>query len=245
MSTKTNCDKCIFADHADSGQPCAMNIIEKINGIKTITIENNFNSILHYKCPMAFSMNIYRDNIAEIGTINDLKSKLINNAIIKYYMVIFLDENFLENVCLSIQNLDILPKFISFIVNENNNTANLLNKFRDAIPKNITWKLHNLLENMSYQDILNTIFDTNNQKNNIPYFWINTSDTYSTWNNNIKNINDIIIYEQPFLHALFRSKKNDGMFLTFNNYYSILDLDKTNINSAIQKIENPLIRYYG
>lgn len=244
MNTKTKCNKCIFADHADSEQPCAADILSEINGHKTIVVEDNFNNILHYRCPMAFSMDVYKNNISEIQSIDNLKTKLINNAKIDYYMVVFLDPEHIKDVCQSIRDLPILPKFISFAVTENNTTEILIDILNQQIPQNTGWKLHNFLEKNSYQESLDAIFDTNTHKNNIQYFWVNNSDTHTQWANDILSINRIIVYQQPFLHALYR-KDIDGMFLTFKNYYSMLELDKSDIANAIKTIETPLIKYYG
>jgi len=247
MSTITKCDKCIFADYHDSDEPCALGIIEKIKNIKTIEkTENNFAKILHYKCPFAFSAEIYQQNIKTIGTVDDLKQYLFNRTVIDYYMVIIVDDtNNISKICQSISSITIKPKFISLVLKQNNNTQNIINNIRKDMPNDIKWKLHNLLDDYNFQDILDTIFATSVEKSDITYFWIN-NDTKSIkeWDRNIVNINSIITIEQPFAHAFFR-KGIDGLFLTFDNYQQILEHYKTNILESLEKIENKSIIYYG
>lgn len=244
MSTKTNCEKCIFADFSDSTDPCAMGIIEKIQNIKEITVSDNFNTILHYRCPFAFSVEVYKNNQNDIGSIEDLKQKLISNAIIGYYMVVFLEDDNVLELCETIKQMRIKPKFLSLVIKNNNDTENIISTIKTSLSADVKWKLHNFLEDMNFQDALDTIFSTNTNKNDITYFWINSSNNKTTFDKDILKINDIITIEQPFLHALFRNN-TDGLFLTFNNYENLMTQHKTGIIEALQNTENPLIRYYG
>lgn len=244
MSTKTKCEKCLFSDYASSPEPCAMNIIEKIDSNKTIEIVDNFYQISHYRCPFAFSIDVYKENIDKLGSIDNLKHQLIDRAQIDYYMIIFLDTDDLDEVCASISELPISPKFVSFIIQQNNDTGNIIARLNEKLPKDLGWKLHNFLEVLSFQDSLDTVFKTNTHTSNITYFWINDSKSFKGWGKDISVINSIIVLEQPFLHALFRSD-HDGIFLTFNNYEQILKEYGNDILSAIDKIENKSIRYYA
>lgn len=244
MSTKTNCEKCIFADYADEETACAMGIIDKIRPSKEIVVDNKFNTVMHYRCPFAFSMKVYQENITDLGSIEELKHRLVARAMIDYYMVIFLRNDDLSRVCCSIKEMTIKPRFVSFVVENNNNTEEVIGTIKKSLSLDIKWKLHNLLEEMSFQESLDTIFSTNTDKNNISYFWINSSENHLLWNNNILKINEIITIEQPYLHALFRHNE-DGLFLTFNNYENLMNQQKTGILDALKNTENPIIRYYG
>lgn len=246
MNIATNCEQCIFADYSDSDNPCIIGIIEKVRSSKTIQkTDNNFNRIIDYRCAFAFSEQVYKEHITEIESIDNLKKILDNRAKISYYMVIFIeDDNNIIEICSSINSMIIQPKFVSFVLEKNNNTNFLIEKIKSTLDQNIKWKLHNLLYDYKYQEKLDIIFQTNTEKNDIPYFWINDSSSMSRWPTDIIHINTKIVIEQPFLHAMFR-KNTDGLFLTFNNYQQILDLYKTDILNAISKIENKSIQYYG
>ena len=244
MSIKTKCKTCLFADYADSENPCAMDIINHVKDKKSLDIVDDFYEISPYRCAFAFSINVYKNNINTIGSIDNLKNELTQRAKIDYYMVVFLDPTHIDQVCESISQLNILPKFISIIVNDNNETASLINKLNVQLPKNVMWKLHNILGELSLQESLDTVFKTNTHVSGITYLWINKSNSYSSWNSDVKNINDIIVLEQPYINACFR-KDNDGLFLTFNNYNNILESYGKDILTSIDTIENKMIAYYA
>ncbi len=245
MSTATNCEKCIFADYANSSEPCAIGIIEKIKNSKTIDItDNNFNRIHHYRCAFAFSADVYKKNIEQLKSIDYLKQGLYDKAIVDYYMLILVkDIAVIKNICPALRGMGIKPKFVSVAIEKNNNTSEILSQLKTNMPEEVPWKLHNFLGNYDFQESLDTIFETNPHKNDITYFWVNTTDSIDSWSKDIQKINETIVIEQPFLHAMFR-KDRDGMFLAFKNYQEILNLYKTNILNALDKIENPSIIYY-
>lgn len=245
MRTATNCEKCIFADYGDASEPCAIGIIQRIRNSKTIDItDNKFNKIHDYRCAFAFSTEIYKKHIEEIKSIEELKQQLYNRAKINYYMVIILkDTSLVKKVCLALQDMAIKPKFVSLCVEKNNETSIILDLLKTLMPNSIKWKLHNFLGNYDFQESLDTIFETNTNKDNTTYFWVNDTDSIDSWVENINKINDIIVIDQPFLHAMFRKNK-DGLFLTFNNYQEILNIYKTNILDSLDKIENVSIIYY-
>jgi hypothetical protein len=245
MTIKTSCEKCIFADYSDSDSPCAMNIFDHIKSKKTIISEiNGFNSILNYRCAFAFSTEVYQEHKEEIGSIDDLKNQLVERATISYYMIILLEESQIDKVCQSLSNLIVKPKFVSFVLHQNNNTETIINKL-NSLTSIIPWKLHNLLEaDSSQQDILDTVLSTNTNIGQSQYLWINTADSYDTWGTSISTINRIIVLEQPTLHAMFRSGTS-GLFIGVDNYNKLIRDKKTDILSAIQDLPNPLIHYYA
>jgi hypothetical protein len=247
MSTITNCEKCIFADYSDSPEPCAMGIIDRVKELKTINVGGtNFNKINQYRCAFAFSADVYKNNLSETVSVESLKEQLYIRAAVDYYMVILLkDLSVLDDICKTLSTMLIKPKFVSLVTEQNNHTESILEKLKINMPENIKWKLHNFLDNYNFQETMDTIFETNTHKTNITYFWINDTDSINTWDKDISKINDTIVIEQPFLHAMFR-KNQDGLFLTFNNYQQILNIYKTDILTALEeKIENKSILYYG
>lgn len=245
MTIKTSCEKCIFADYSSSDSPCAMDIFDHIKSKKTIISEKTgFNSILNYRCPFAFSTDVYQEHKKEIGSIIDLKNQLVERATISYYMIILLEEPQIDEVCQSLSNLVVRPKFVSFVLRQNNNTETVIDKLNSLTPI-IPWKLHNLLEDdSSQQDILDTVLSTNTNIGQSQYLWINTSDSYDTWNASISAINRVIVLQQPTLHAMFRSGTS-GLFIGVDNYHKLIRDKKTDILSAIQDLPNPLIYYYA
>lgn len=245
MNISTKCNKCIFADYSDSEHPCALSIIDQIKDTKVIEKIDNFNKILNYRCAFAFDQDVYKNNVEQIGTIDNLKRQLYSRAKIDYYMVIIIDDDsIISDIIKSLKELEIEPKFVSLVITNSNNTKSIIDLLKSSMPQTIKWKLHNLLEEYSFQEILDIIFETNTEKDNIRYFWVNNNSSISSWSKDIIHINQTIVIKQPFLHALFR-KNMDGLFLTFNNYKKILDEYQTDILSAISDMEDKAIIYYG
>ena len=40
--SNTNCEKCLFADYADSAEPCKIHIIDMIKDEHATSVKNNF-----------------------------------------------------------------------------------------------------------------------------------------------------------------------------------------------------------
>lgn len=243
----TSCEKCIFADYANSEEPCKMNIIDQIKQYHNISIsENNFYSISDYYCRYGFDLNRYDQHKEEIGTIEDLKNTLINRAKVKYYLVIDVkDASGIPVLCKTINRLTIPPQFISFIFIQQNNTDIIINNIKNILNPNIGWKIHNFLEDTDLTNSISVIFDTNAGQKDTVYFWINSDTNFSSWNNEIIKINNILYIDQPKCHALFRSKNKDGLFLSFNQYKEMKIHLNSDIFKAINLIENPQFIYYA
>lgn len=246
MSTKTNCDKCIFADYANSDNPCAMGVLEHISDKKTIATEDSgFLSIMQFRCPFAFSTEVYKNHQQNIGSIDDLKNQLILRATINYYLIAIVTENSADLVCDAIKKLTIKPKFVSIVLKSSNNTTNIIKTFNTLTPT-APWKLHNILEdNPSQQEILDIVISTNTNIQNANYLWINTDQNLDQWDKNIISINKTIVLEQPTLHAMFRTEDKDGLFIGLHNYQQLIKDKQTDIISAIESLEHPLLHYYA
>lgn len=245
MSTKTNCEKCIFADYANSTEPCAMGVLEHISNHKTInTEESGFLSILQFRCPFAFSADVYKQHQQEIGSIDDLKHQLISRATINYYMLVIASEDNIDNICQTVQELSIKPKFISIVVHQSNDTETIIQKLHN-LTSFVPWKLHNILEdNPSQQDILDTVLATNTNTQTSNYLWVNNDKNIDKWGSDVISINKTIVLSQPTLHAMFR-KDTDGLFIGLHNYEQLIKDKKTDIITAITGLENPLLHYYA
>lgn len=244
---KTLCEKCIFADYVNSDDPCKMNIILKIKDKRELLVsDTNFYIVPDYFCKYGFDLNVYDSNKNEIGSIDNLKNEIINRAKLRFYLVINItDSSNIRSVCETIKNLYILPKYVSFILNQENNTEVIINTIKQILDGKTEWKIHNFLEATELNDAIITIFDTNSGKNDSYYFWINSDQDINFWNENIKNINDIVYIDQPKCHALFRSDNKDGLFLSFAQYKEMKTHISTDIFKAINSIENPKFIYYA
>lgn len=243
---KTLCEKCIFADYFDADDPCKMGIISRIDKDKISITDNKFNIISDYSCKYGFDLKIYDSNIRELGSIDSLKKLIIERAKIRYYLVIKItNELNIKNLCEIINSLCILPQYVSLILNSSNNTKMVIDTIKNTIDSKIEWKLHNFLDTTELQDELSIIFDTNAQKNDTFYFWVNSDTHIDLWNKEIQNINDIIYIHQPKCHALFRSINKDGLFLSFNQYKEMRTHLDSNIFKAINSITDPQFIYYA
>jgi hypothetical protein len=191
-------------------------------------------------------MSTYEQHKEELGSINDLKERLYKKSQANYYLVIFIDNDTdISRVSKSILGLPIKPGFVSIITYRNNNTEKLIDTFK-TLDNQITWKLHNLLEDFDYQDSLSIVFDTNPARSNHHFFWINDAKSHTSWTQDILKINNIISIKQPIAHALYRNKvSTDGLFMSFKAYEEIKYDMKMGIIEALEKIENPLIQYYA
>ena len=241
----TNCEKCIFSDYFDSDEPCSVGVIEKIKDAKSLVPnEQKFYSIINYLCPFAFSVDVYEKHKEEIGSIEDLKKQLYLKSQPTYYMVIFLDNIDPSVIVQNIMDLPVKPGFVSVITYQNNNTEKIISAF-SALENQIQWKLHNILENFDYQNSLSIVFDTNPNKNNYQFLWVNSESSHNLWYQDILNLNEIVTIEQPVAHALYRKPEDkDGLFMSFKSYEEIRYNINTNISLALEEIENPLIKYY-
>ena len=244
---RTNCQKCLFADFADSEHPCAMGVIDAIKKDKEISKDDkNFAVINKYRCVYGFNLEAYRANQDKIGSIEDLKTQLKNRARINYYMIVFLDHQKLDLVCETLLDLPVLPKFVSLVTYENNSTEDIISLFKSKVEGKIGWKLHNMLEQLDYQETLDVVLDTNTHTKTSTYLWINSSDNIKDWKNNIEQINRIITLEQPECHALLRdSSDNDGLFMALKNYDEIRHAVNPNIFEALRTTPNCTIKTYA
>jgi hypothetical protein len=243
----TNCEKCIFAKNANSEDPCAFNIINKITEYHTpIISDNNFYSIPDYRCRYGFNIEVYNQYKDSIGSIETLEEQLENKAKIRYYLIVNItDEGIVSSVCDSILSLVIKPRYVSFILHKSNSTDTIIEDIKSKLHDVVEWKIHNFLEDKTLYEAVSVVFDTNAQKNNTTYFWINNDTTHALWNNEIAQINNFIYLYQPKCSGFFRDTNKNGMFLSFSLYKQM----KTHLDSDILKaftlLENPKFIYYA
>ena len=242
----TSCEKCIFADTADSSEPCKFGIIDNIKTSGKLKEKNNFYYIEKYRCPYAFSIDAYKDNKDNIGSISDLESALKSRAFIRYYFVIeVLDTKNIENICNTLNSLPVKPCYVSIVINQNNDTKEIIDTIKAKLDESIEWKLHNFLENISKSDALSTIMDTNIGKNDTNYMWYDSDLFYHDWSDNISKINNTIVIQQPECSAMFRNKNKDGLFSSFSVYQDVRKYIDSDIFIGFDSIKDGKFIYYG
>lgn len=245
---RTLCEKCLFSDLSDSNEPCKMNIINEVKAYhETAVSDNGFYIIEDYVCRYGFDIGIYDKNKKDLGTISDLEQMIRDKNKIKYYMLIdIIDRNRIEHVCKKISTLPIKPGFVSFLLNKENRTEDIINTIKINLINEVPWKIHNFLEEkIELNEKLTIVTDTNAKKNDTVYFWVDQDTNADKWAKDIENINNIIYTSQPRCHAMFRSEQKDGLLLSFDSYKLMRsDLD-SNIFKALENLENPQFIYYA
>ena len=163
----TDCKKCIFSKSVDNQDQCEMNIINMIKNTQTITIKDNYNYIENYSCKYGMSSKTVEDNKELLKDI-DIKSQILENSTIKYYMVVDgtkYDYDTLK-ICEQVNTLSILPRFLSLcIIGKDANGINLMqSQLKDNLNSSIKWRIHNFLYDKDINDIICNIFQTKWQK---------------------------------------------------------------------------------
>ena len=238
----TYCKNCMFAGAADSEESCSMKIIDSIKDSKSITVKENYNYINNYICKYGLSKETYFKYYDEFHKI-DIKSYILNKKLLNYYLVIDFtnSSSSVKECCENINSLSILPNFISFIFYNNNDSKNIIDTIGENLEKSIKWKVHNFLENIDKNDMLEVIFDTNSNANNTDFFWISTPENIVEMieKDSINNINYIVHVLQPSCGFLKFNKNKDnynGLFMTFTNYKSIKESIKKTLDLALQEL---------
>ena len=222
-------------------------VIDLVKNDKNIKIDdNNFYTIEKYRCSYGFNMEAYQKHQNEIGSIDNLKQQLTNRAKISFYMIVFLDDSLLDKVCDTIISFEVLPKFVSFITYRNNDTKKIIDTCNSKLNDKVGWKLHNMLNDLDYQESLDVVLDTNAHTKSSSYLWINYCDSLDSWSRDIKQINHTITLLQPECNALLRTKDhNDGLFIGLQNYDEIRHSVDPEIFKALKTLPNPVIKYYA
>ncbi len=245
---KTMCKKCIFADLAGSEEPCAMNIVNRINTLYSINVDDEgFNIIDDYRCLYGFDLNTYDKNKNDIGGLDQLTAEIYKRCEVPYYLVLFATETSIDHLIQEVRNLSIKPKYLSVVLFASNSTSDIINKLSTQLQSICEWKLHNFLEEEPKEKALNIIFDTNKNKNNSQYAWIIDSEYAKDLDKQIADINEIMTIIKPKAHMLCKSKNFslDGLFISFDNFRQLCQENERLISEGIQSnIEHVLITNY-
>lgn len=237
----TYCKNCIF-ENVD-GKECFFDLTEVLGDKKTIYKKDHSNYIENYGCRYCLSQEMYDEikNSDECKNIDIIKI-IVDKAKLKYYLVVNLNNyvSKINGVCDTILRLDNRPDFISFINYDKDHGKELSEQINNILcDKNIQWKLHNMLLELSLQESMTIAMDTNFAKTNLGVFYVydpNISGIDNNiLNNRINHIHTIAIIEQKPFHAFLGSTENlDGLSMSFHGFkFMILNKDR-NILSAIK-----------
>jgi hypothetical protein len=222
-------------------------IIDHIKDSKKLTIENDYYVIENYICKMGFSRTAFENN-RDKYSIEDIKSEILNNACIKYYLVMDisdLNKDELLYVCQKIKNLKIRPKYISFItLNKDPGKVRIIEQ---AKLDNVEWKIHNFIVDISKMDAFHLSLDTNIRKNNSRLLLFYSPKDIDSLDDDINEINTIVYIDQPGFHVLCKNGKEDeidGLLISFDAYLHIKGMDK-DIIKAISDLEGTIKLFYG
>lgn len=243
---KTICQKCIFADFANSDNSCIMDIPTKIQNLYPIEIdEKGFNIINDYRCLYGFDLSVYEKHKSDIGSVDQLMLQINDRCKVPYYLVIILkNDSDITSIVNAVTQLIIKPKYISVITFEHNNTKNLIDVLNQL--NNICeWKLHNFLQKETVEKAINVVFDTNARNNDSQYAWIIESNDINNLNQNITNINNILTVTKPVSHMLCKNKEFDlnGLFIAFDNYKILCKENQIEISDGIKARLQEIIIY--
>jgi hypothetical protein len=159
--TKTQCNKCIFADTVSSNSPCEFHIPEKIKDIKNVSIIDDFYEIENYRCLYGFSKNQYDQNIDNLKDV-DIRNLAKDKASLKYYLILDarqISKDQLYRIIDDIDKLDTKPTHLSIIISPNDPDPAY-----EYVRHNLScrkWTIHVFIETLSLNDCINTILDTN------------------------------------------------------------------------------------
>lgn len=159
--TKTSCLKCIFSDTVESLQPCKFDIPAKIKNIKMLNIVDNYYEIENYKCLYGFSKNQFSLNSQYMENI-DLLNLAKTRADIKYYLIVDTRQSSIDAIDTLIKNIEsyeVLPKYLSIIVDPVH--ADAVYQIVRSKQLKYKWTIHAFVEELSFNDSINTILDTN------------------------------------------------------------------------------------
>lgn len=222
------CEKCIFSKKSSLGtKACDQGIIDHIkDDYEIIEDKNGFNIIKKYKCLYAFSSEIYEKNKKKLGTIEDVKKKIIINNRIAYTLCIYVDD-LTDKTLYQLKNIkkfSILPVHI-VIIGMDVNISVLQSKLNSILPKNIPWKCHGYTIETDVYDMAQSALSTNNKAKSIPFIWFLHIDDISEMANNhsVELLNNLVFIRNIKSSSVLLKANNDnkeGVFLgSFMSHY--------------------------
>lgn len=220
----TKCEKCIFAKPGtnNSRSECSQGIINKIQNVKSITVENNYNIIEEYACRYGFAREIYEKNIDHLKDI-DMLEQIKQNAKCKYYLLLDINEaSKIDDIIDYINNMEYAPTFVSLVYRDMEERFQEEHKTKLVNNASFVWKAHNFIQSIDLHEGIDHILSTNMQNSKSSHFLVYNSSDIDNLSNDIKEINDILVlYQKPHI-AMIKNNTNFstlyGLFISFENY---------------------------
>lgn len=245
----TLCSGCLFENY--DNKQCFFDIPEIINSHKNIKENNGSLYIEDYACRYCISKNIYNEN-EQFRNI-DILQFVVDQAKLNYYLVVNMShyQNDPNKICNIINNLDIKPKYISFINKNLKEGQALSEKIKSNIDTNLGWKLHNFIVDLSLQDCSTISMDTNIGKVDGGIFTIydpSEEDAENTdlLNSRINFIHMECVVKQTRFHAVLSEKnKLDGLSISFPLYKNLMLNTNPDILKAISEDKEIVSIYYN
>jgi hypothetical protein len=235
-----------YSDGEQGNSPvCSKNIIEQIKDNKKITQEDGFNIIENYACRYGFSKEIY-EQYKDQWDPQDFENRMLQNSRIKYYLLLdcYDPDLDLTDVIQQIPQLNIPPKSVSFMFRSLNfrpfskeHQDFLLSNYKD-----IRWKAHNFLEEISLEGGIDHILSTNAKNNNTSIFLVYNAKDLQFLDRDIQTINEnMILYQSPMIAILDRNNTLYRLAMSFENYKVAKTLGPNLISVLAQ--EKDIIQY--
>lgn len=243
----THCKLCLYANQANSENACEFDIISLIKNIKEVTVRDEYNYIKNYRCLYGFSKDKYESEKSDLDAIN-LKQHIIEEAKISYYLVIdfrsLSDENIINYINI-INNLDIKPQYISFIVRTSTEISKKIDVFNQNIDKNIKWKAHAFIEDIPFNSCSNIAAETNAVQSNSLFMLIIDAKEDNDLNNMVNHCHYVFRVIQDNVHIIMKSKDSlNGIFIPISIYKSMLNAIGGDLIKALSMIPNMIIKNY-
>lgn len=234
--TDTYCKMCAFNNEINE---CHFDIPKHID--KEIEQRDGYNLIKNYKCLYGTS----KESISDNATIQDLAKYALSKNHIRYYLFINMteseyDANNVSYIIDILNNLDIKPKFVSFLLRIKPGSHETAQKIQSSLDPKIKWKMHNFLGNDTVNHCTYVNIATNinaNGSNCIIFFKPDNSENDKLLNNKINFIQFSQLVKQENAHVIVQSLDDlNGMCMPFILYKDFIDNTDRDIVLGIKKI---------
>jgi hypothetical protein len=249
MIINSGCEKCLFSDKASSEEPCKFNIINHIANSKSLKVIDDYYYIENYQCQYCLSKDFYLKNKEEFEGV-DIMEQIKQKAYLKYYLIIDCDKSVdTKQLINKILDLGVSPKFVSFIVRDEDSVSGLVRELTKTETP-FVWKVHAIaVQDMSFDDALKSVLDTNIKTCKSNYIWIRSYDQMIEDNKEIETINYLVNIKQDSVSILCSSASDTihSCFLNTKDYEDLVTNVSTCLFKAISivvKDKNLEIGYY-
>jgi hypothetical protein len=232
----TYCKICAFNNEANE---CYFDIPGYLD--KEIEQRDGYRLIKNYRCLYGTS----KESISDSSTVQDLANYALAKNHIRYYLSINMteldyDTNSISYIINILNNLDIKPKFVSFLLRIKLGSHEIAQKIQDSLDPQIKWKMNNFLGNDTVNHCTYVNIATNmnaNGSNCIIFFKPDNSDNDKRLNNRINFIQFSQLVKQENAHVIVESLDYlNGMCMPFPLYKDFVDNSDRDIVLGIKKV---------